>query len=135
MFSYTVEKTADKMAFEKACRLIEAHFEGIDKEKLLEDVDGTAIQIYGIGDKKVKACNDYEVDAVYVDSEIDLKSLFGSRVEDYDLDDLPVEMPRKGEPKYDIRAIDDYCEKHGIDLKSGNGVPKEILDKFIVGRY
>ena len=76
MFSYTVEKTASEKAFEKACHLIETHFKGISKEKPLEDVDGTTIQIYRNGGKKIKVCNDYEVDAVYVDSEIELKSLF-----------------------------------------------------------
>lgn len=46
MFSYTVEKNASKQTFEMVCRLIESHFTGIVKEKLLEDVDGTAIQFY-----------------------------------------------------------------------------------------
>lgn len=76
MFSYTVKKTASEKAFEKTCRLIETHFKGIGKEKPLEDVDGTTIQIYHNGGKKIKVCNDYEVDATYIDSEIELKSLF-----------------------------------------------------------
>ena len=37
MFSYTVEKNASKQTFEMVCRLIESHFTGIVKEKLLED--------------------------------------------------------------------------------------------------
>lgn len=51
-----------------------------------------------------------------------------------DLDYLPVEMPKSGEPKYDIRAINDYCKKHGIDLKKENGLPKEIAEQFITGK-
>ena len=72
MFSYTVEKTASKQTFEMVCRLIESHFTGIVKEKLLEDVDGTAIQFYHFDSKTIKVCNDFEIDAVYVDSEIEL---------------------------------------------------------------
>lgn len=72
MFSYTVEKSASKQTFEMVCRLIESHFTGIVKEKLLEDVDGTAIQFYHFDSKTIKVCNDFEIDAVYVDSEIEL---------------------------------------------------------------
>ena len=45
-------------------------------EKLLEDVDGTQIQIYNTPDGKIKVFNDYEVGAVYVDSEIELKEIY-----------------------------------------------------------
>ena len=72
MFSYNVEKSASKQTFEMVCRLIESHFTGIVKEKLLEDVDGTAIQFYHFDSKTIKVCNDFEIDAVYVDSEIEL---------------------------------------------------------------
>ena len=72
MFSYTVEKNASKQTFEMVCRLIESYFTGIVKEKLLEDVDGTAIQFYHFDSKTIKVCNDFEIDAVYVDSEIEL---------------------------------------------------------------
>lgn len=75
MFSYTIEKSASARAFAKACRLIESNFSGISKEPLLEDVDGTTIQIYRNNGKKIKVCNDYEVDAVYIDSEIELKNI------------------------------------------------------------
>lgn len=76
MFSYTVSKSASANAFAKACRLIESAFQGITKEKILEDVDGTAIQIYHKDGSSIKVYNDYEVDAVYVDSEIELKEIF-----------------------------------------------------------
>ena len=76
MYSYTVSKTASEKAFAEACRLIESNFKGISKEKMLEDVDGTTIQIYQKDTKNVKVFNDYEVDAVYVDSEIELNNIF-----------------------------------------------------------
>lgn len=76
MFSYTVAKTADEKAFVKACRSIESRFKGISKNKALTDVDGSVIQIYHEGNNSIKVYNDYEVDAVYVDSDIDLKNIF-----------------------------------------------------------
>lgn len=76
MYSYTVSKAASEKAFAEACRLIESHFKGISKEKKIEDVDGTAIQLYQKDAKKIKVFNDYEVDAVYIDSEIELNSIF-----------------------------------------------------------
>ncbi len=56
-------------------------------------------------------------------------------MKEYDFDYLPVKMPQKGEAKYDIRAINDYCKKHGIDLKKEKGLPKKIIDQFISGKY
>lgn len=76
MFSYTIAKEADNVAFEKACERIEAKIENIQKCKLLIDVDGTLIQKYEIDSKKIKVVNDYEVDAVYVEAEISLDDIF-----------------------------------------------------------
>lgn len=57
------------------CSLIEAKLQDLCKEKLLEDVDGTQIQIYTAAGGRIKVYNDDEVDAVYIDSDIDLKNL------------------------------------------------------------
>ena len=73
MFSYNIAKTADPKAFEKACAMIEAGIKNLSKEELLEDVDGTQIQIYTTPEGKIKVFNDYEVDAVYADSDFDLE--------------------------------------------------------------
>ena len=79
MFSYTVAKNADKAVFLSTCSLIQMFLKKYKKEKLLQDVDGTTIQIYRTKNGKVKVVNDYEVDAVYVDSEIDLKSILAKK--------------------------------------------------------
>ena len=76
MFSYNVSKNADQKAFFSTCALIETKIKNITKEDLLEDVDGTQIQIFNTPDGKIKVFNDYEVGAVYVDSEKDLKEIF-----------------------------------------------------------
>ncbi len=75
MYSYNIAKNADKKAFNHACTLIETKIKDIKKEKLLEDVDGTQIQIYNAPGGKIKVFNDYEVDAVYIDSEVDLTNI------------------------------------------------------------
>ena len=72
MFSYTIAKNADEKAFNHTCALIEAGTSGIDKKRIIEDVDGTQIQIYDTPSGKIKVYNDYEVDAVYVDSDVNL---------------------------------------------------------------
>lgn len=75
MFSYNIAKEADNKAFKKACSAIEAKVKSIEKEKLLIDVDGTLIQIYNTPDGRIKVLNDYEVDAVYANSDIDLSEV------------------------------------------------------------
>lgn len=75
MYSYTIAKTASEAVFQNVCKLIEAHFKGISKERILEDVDGSTIRIYHTGTATIKVYNDYEVDAVYIDSEIELKDM------------------------------------------------------------
>ena len=75
MFTYNISKNADVKAFDNTCALIEENFKDIKKRKLLEDVDGTQIQIFDSPEGKIKVFNDYEVGAVYVDSERDLKAI------------------------------------------------------------
>lgn len=76
MFSYNIAKNANQEAFFNACALIESNIKDFTKETLLEDVDGTQIQIYRTPEGKIKVFNDFEVDAVYIDSEKDLKEIF-----------------------------------------------------------
>lgn len=75
MYSYNIAKKADRLAFENACTAIEKKVPGIKKEDLLTDVDGTQIQIYSLDDGKIKIVNDYEVDAVYADSDVDISEV------------------------------------------------------------
>lgn len=76
MFNYTVAKEADNKAFISACNKIEKQINSLKKEKLLVDVDGSLIQVYYCDNKKIKVLNDYEVDAVYIQSEKNISDLF-----------------------------------------------------------
>lgn len=80
LYSYTTSLTANNKDFKKVCSQIEEKITGIKKDKLLTDVDGSAIQRYSLGSKEIIVQNDYEVDAVYVDSDIDLKNVVVSLV-------------------------------------------------------
>ena len=73
MFSYNISTEASEKDFKKACEKIENEFAHIKKENILEDVDGSLIQIYTTPNGKIKVFNDYEVDAVYIDSDVELK--------------------------------------------------------------
>ena len=77
MFSYNIETVADNAAFKRACAQIEAKMSSLKKLDLLIDVDGTLIQVYYTKDGKIVVKNDYLVDAVYVDSEVELTHIFG----------------------------------------------------------
>ena len=72
MFTYTVSLNADREIFRRTCLEIEKYRE-IKRKELIEDVDGSQIAVFEASDGIIKVFNDYEVDAVYVDSEIDLK--------------------------------------------------------------
>ncbi len=75
-FDYNISPDNSPKAFKDICRKIEEHIVGLQKEPLLVDVDGTTIQIYTQYGRKVMVIDDYDIGAVFVRSEIDLKKLF-----------------------------------------------------------
>lgn len=75
MFSYNVYEEANNAEFEKACNLIEKHFL-VEKQLPLIDVDGSIIQEYISDNGVIKVFNDYEVGAVYIDSDLKLNDIF-----------------------------------------------------------
>lgn len=76
MFDYNISKKADNNRFKWACKQIEDNVTGLQKEKLLIDVDGSAVQIYHINNHEIRVDNDFEIDAVFVSSDINLSRLF-----------------------------------------------------------
>ncbi len=76
MFDYNINKTASNLEFKNACAKIERHFPDCKKDALLVDVDGSLIQVYRKDNDKITVFNDYEVDAVYIESEIDMNEIF-----------------------------------------------------------
>lgn len=76
MFEYYICNTADDDIFRKQCSAIENKLKPLLKERLLEDVDGTLIQMYSYEGHKIKVCSDHALDEVYVKSEIELRQFF-----------------------------------------------------------
>ena len=80
VFSYTTCLEADNNVFKETCSIIEKNINGIIKQKPLIDVDGSIIQEYYVNSQKIAVHNDYEVYAVYVDSDIRLDEFIKSIV-------------------------------------------------------
>ena len=74
-YTYNVKPNNDQKAFKSICKLIERHFSNATKEQLLIDVDGSTIQNYYYLGKKIRVLDDYDVGAVWVDSEVDLSGV------------------------------------------------------------
>ena len=62
--------------FKKQCRAIEEKVPMLKKKPLLIDVDGTSIQEYTHPMGKICVKNDQQVDALYVQSDFDLRQYF-----------------------------------------------------------
>lgn len=74
-YSYNISANANEKDFLTCCKLIEKGLPNITKEELLIDVDGSLIQIYHYFGKEIAVHDDYYVDAVYVDSNINLEEV------------------------------------------------------------
>lgn len=75
MYSYTISKEPNNALFLKICEKIVKSISVLSKDELLIDVDGCISQTYHISQGKIKVCNDYEVYALYVDSDMDLSDM------------------------------------------------------------
>ncbi|MEG1501586.1 MAG: hypothetical protein RR396_06470 [Clostridiales bacterium] len=75
-FDYTLCGYNNNDIFYGACKKIEQAILDIKKEKLLIDVDDSLLQKYILDGKRIIVQNDFEVGAVYIQSDIDLSALF-----------------------------------------------------------
>ena len=75
MYKYTVYKEADNEKFKEACKKIVNGLDNLTVNQPIIDVDGSIIQKYTSPNGNIKVFNDYEVDAVYIDSEVDLDDI------------------------------------------------------------
>lgn len=76
MFDYTICNQPDLDIFKRQCQALEKHISGLNKGKLLTDVDGSQIQFYSLDEKSITVHNSYYIGAVYISSEIDLTKFF-----------------------------------------------------------
>lgn len=76
VFDLTFHKSADNRRFLDLCSVIERKIPDLHLHQQLVDVDGSVIRIYKLDGKLIKVTNDYDIDAVYVESELNLSSVF-----------------------------------------------------------
>lgn len=74
-FDYNIFPNNSPEMFKDMCRKIEEHFPDAEKKKLLVDVDGTTVQSYMETGREIAVFDDYDIGAVFVQSEIDLKEI------------------------------------------------------------
>ena len=76
MYHYSICTIADEVIFQKQCSALETHLPHLVKDELLEDVDGSLMQRYWLDGKTITVHNSNYIDAIYVDSEVELESYF-----------------------------------------------------------
>lgn len=77
MYEYNLYKEADNKSFYSAVKNVEKSFPNLKKHRLIVDVDGSLIQIFSNEEKEmIKLYNDYETDAVYAISKLNLDAIF-----------------------------------------------------------
>ena len=74
-YTYNISPNINKEAFYNTCKLIEENVKDIIEAEYGEDVDGTQIKLYSTEYGQIVIFNDYEVGAVYIESQIPLKFL------------------------------------------------------------
>ena len=76
MFRYPICDAPDEEVFKKQCVALENRISNLNKEDLLQDVDGTLIQTYYLAGKKLMVKNSHYVGSVYIESEFDIDPYF-----------------------------------------------------------
>ncbi len=81
-YSYTLCPDNSPSAFREACEKIESIMPHLARQPLLTDVDGSTIQSYERADgRRIVVYDDYDVGAVYVLSDFDLKHAIGTNAQ------------------------------------------------------
>ena len=82
MNHYTISKNADSKIFKHVLSLIFSEFKEVKIGKYAEDFDGSQIQLLLLPNGKIFVYNHYEVDAVYIESEINLDEFIKKHFEE-----------------------------------------------------
>lgn len=76
MLTYTICNQADEELFNKQCAALEKNIHPLEKENILDDVDGSKIQIYHHNGNEIKVINSLYTNDLTIESEIELKQFF-----------------------------------------------------------
>lgn len=75
-YEYTICAVPSEDYFKKQCQAIEKRIPKLKKEPLIEDVDGSKIQVYSHKLGKIKVYNDFIDNCLYVISDFDITPYF-----------------------------------------------------------
>lgn len=79
-YDYTINPVADNEIYNITCQSINAFFSSIKKEMQATDVDGSTVKTITLNNgKEIDIYNDYDTDAVYVLSTVNLDELFPNK--------------------------------------------------------
>ncbi len=78
MYEYGICNEVNESIYEEQCKIIETKLKGVEKLKLLIDVDGSKIQNYIYKSKKITVVNSLYLSEVVVRTEIKLDNIFGA---------------------------------------------------------
>ena len=74
-YHYTISSENSPQAFKDACLLVEEELWQFEKKKLAIDIDGSTVQMYKVGNSTVVVVDDYDIGAVFVNSDIKITNL------------------------------------------------------------
>lgn len=79
-YDYTINPVADEEIYNATCQSIKASTFNIEKEMEVMDVDGSQVTIFTLNNgNEIDIYNDYDTDAVYVLSTVNLDELFPNK--------------------------------------------------------
>lgn len=71
-YHYSIYPENSPKQFKAICALIEGTYPDAKKRELAVDVDGSTIQLYSVDEKEIVVFDDYDVGAVFIESDVDL---------------------------------------------------------------
>ena len=147
MYHYSICNVADEVIFQKQCRALEIHLPHFVKGELLEDVDGLADTAIFYKWKIITVHNSKYIDAVYIDSEVELKPYFkGKKTKSQEVTALlqnwfyaALEKNKSKIPKKNFKKLFQNEEKCAIIVSEpsnrtaicGKTIKKEVFDMEI----
>lgn len=72
-YDYNIFPDNNPEKFKETCQEIQSKYPQAVKKDLLVDVDGSTIQVFVIDGKEIAVYDDYDIGAVFVKSEIELR--------------------------------------------------------------
>ena len=70
-FDYNISESFDRAAYDETCKVLDSHIPPLEKGETIKEDDGSEMQFYYLGEKKLAVHIVDFLDLVYVTSEFD----------------------------------------------------------------